>query len=201
MGILDWILGTGSANKAPREASKDDTIEPPHWVPDTPEARRLSTYGVKVARELRSENFPFSRPGTNYWVVSYDVREAIWYPAAPGSWSHKNGRVRDGWSQGACLILFGEGQLAQGEWYGEVDVRGTSIGVDSVTNPKWPESRWSAGNFGRWRQGGGGLNPEARENFKGRWPDRDKKVPLWAGTSAQLKRLLEQRRSQVPRYF
>ena len=54
---------------------------------------------------------------------------------------------------------------------------------------------------GRWRQGSGGLNSQAREHFKGFWPRPRSDLPDWAGTSAQLKRFLLDRQSGTPRYY
>lgn len=190
-----------SAGESVLPAGVARTLDAPDWVPSDEESERVAVFARRVARELRSASLPPSREGANHWVVSYDVEEAVWYPAAPGSWAAKNGRTRDGWSQGSCLLLFLDGRLAQGQWFGEVDPSGESVGIDNVVAPQAPMSRWSSGNLSRWRQGGGGLHPKAAEHFKGFWPEPRSPLPAWAGTSAQLKRLLTDRHSQLPRYF
>lgn len=163
--------------------------------------RRLFQYGQRVARELISDGVPMSQPGANYWVVSYDVTEAIWHPPVEGTWASRTGHTRGGWSQGHCLILFQNGCLADAEWYGEVDPLCHPLAIDNVKNIYIPDHRWSAGNLGRWKRGGGDLDPGATEHFKGFWPRPRNPLPPWAGTSAQLTRFLNDRKSQVPRYY
>lgn len=185
-----------SSSEAVRHA-----LGPPDWTPPDQAAERLVTFAKRVARDLRSSTFPPARPGGDHWVVSYDVYEAVWWVADPRSWAAQHGQVRDGWSQGMCLLLFTNGALGQGYWFGEVDPMGTSIGIDQVAPPGLPGARWSTGNLARWRSGGGGLHPKAREHFKGFWPQPRTPIPPWAGTSMQLKRFLTEKRPQVPRYY
>lgn len=173
----------------------------PEWSPLEPAGERLAAYGRRVARELNERNLPPSREGGNHWVISYDVAEAVWWVAESGSWAAKNGRIRDGWSQGPCLLLFTNGVLGQGTWFGEVDPTGASVGIDDVGPLTLPSRRWAAGNLGRWRPGPGGLNPKAREHFKGFWPEPRQPFSPWAGTSAQLKHFLAEGRSQIPRSY
>jgi hypothetical protein len=173
----------------------------PDWFPPDPAAQRLVAFGKRVAGELRRRGIPTSREGGNHWVVSYDVAEAVWWVAEPGSWADKHGLIRDGWSQGHCLLLFTNGVLGQGSWVGEVDPKGTSVKIDDVEPLSIPSHRWAGGNLGRWRSGTGGLNPKAQEHFKGFWPGPREPLSPWAGTSSALKRFLTEGGSQLPRYY
>jgi len=90
----------------------------PDWTPPDRPAERLAAFAERVARELKTARVPPSRDAGNHWVISYDVYEAVWYPADARSWAVTHGRLRDGWSHGSCLLLFQTGQLAQGNWFG-----------------------------------------------------------------------------------
>ena len=202
--LRDLLTGGGSSARATSSTSTtaaDPTLTAPTWNPSDPAAQRVAAYARKVARELTAAGVAPTVEGGNFWIASFDVHEAIWYPAAPGSWAAKNNRMRDGWSQGGCLVLFTSGEVASGEWFGEVEPTRGAIEVDAVAPLSTPAHRWSSGNLARWRNGTGGLHPSAREHFKGFWPGPRKPLPDWAGTSAQLKSLLTTQQPQVPRYY
>ena len=196
-----WSRLFGGADEPVPKAS-DNTLTPPApREPADADERRLHSFARRVASELTAAAVPPSRQGGNHWVVSYDVHEAVWFLVRSGTWADRAGHSRDGRSQGACLLLFRDGRLGQGEWFGELNPLGESVGISDVAPLTGPDWRWSGGNLGSWKAGGGGLHPEAREHFRGLWPAPRKTLGPWAGTSMQLKRLLTEKRSQVPRYF
>lgn len=175
----------------------------PGWTPPDRDAVRLAGHARRIAADLRAADLPPSRPGGNHWVISYDVVEAAWFPAEPDSEAARRGLSRDGFSRGQCLLLFFDGRLAQGDWYGEVDPRGERVRIDAVTAPRLPEHAWSAANVARWRSGGrGGRYPHAHQHFRGFWPPPAKPLAPWEGTVRQLDQFVaDGHRSQLPRHF
>lgn len=200
MAFLDRFRGK-KQDAQDRQVLATPLVAPQPQATMDPNLKRLVEYAQRVAHQLTANGVPVSHPGANYWVVSYDVTQAIWHPPIPGTWASRTGHTRGGWSQGNCLILFQDGCLASAGWYGEVDPLCHALAIDDVRNVYISDHRWSAGNLGRWKRGGGDLNPDATEHFKGFWPQPRNQLPPWAGTSAQLKRLLNDRKSQVPRYY
>lgn len=207
MSLFRQLFGAGrlsadaTANEAIADKSHEFALAVPSWTPRDVASRRLVTFGLKVAQELTSLGVEPTVTGGNYWVISYDVHEAIWYTAAPGSWAERHGRIRDGWSQGECLILFQSGELACAEWFGEVDLSRGNVKVENPAPLTDPDARWSSGNLARWREGTGGFHPDAREYFRGFWPIQNKPLPDWASTSAQVKHFLVTHNPRTPRYY
>lgn len=190
-----------TTSREPAKSAQEPEREllPPSWDPPDTDARRLVAFARKVAGELEAAGKPLRREGM--WVVSFDVHEAVWHPAQRGSHAQQRGQVRDGWAQGNALLLFPTGALGRSDFFGEVDLSGAFISFEPATSLQGCENhRWAGGNLGRWRPGGGGLNSDATEHFKGRWYPPRTPLPPWAGTSSQLARL-RKGESPAPRYY
>lgn len=157
--------------------------------------RRLNRFAQQVALELKEASVPFSRPRTNFWVISYDIEEAWWCPAEENSWDYNHGRVRSGSANGTALVLFENGEFGAAEFHGEVDVLGEEVAFKTPGVPYWG-SEWAAGNLGHWSSERN-PHPRAQESFNGYWP-RERTLPPGDGTSAELARFLTHRQSQQP---
>lgn len=200
-----WPWRKGSTKAPPPEAAKDSpkrsgSLVAPDWTPSDEASRRLAAFAQRVARDLRAAGGEGRREGANYWVVSYDVSEAIQLQY-PRDYRGKYAPALQGWSQGNCLLLFTDGKLGTAYWFGEVDPRGPYIEMTDISPPNNSSHRWSDGNLSRWRQGGGGMHPEARYHYKGFWPQPRKELNPWEGASRLLKRFSTTKSAALPRYY
>lgn len=224
MALLDWIRGKQkpASPAAEAKASLRPKLEPAKPMPQPSKANsapsvetvatsdwagRIVNYARKVSRELDQAHVP-TWPDQNFWVIAADVEEATWHVPVTNKFARERGWMREGQCAGSALVLFTDGTLAHASFYGHFDFNqpALSFEVKDGNIESWNKHTWGSSNMASWRQGSGNFGrvsgASRQESWIGQWNHKwaeDK--PPGLGTSLALKKFLENRKTQFPRYY